>query len=79
VTCEPAAEGAVVTVTDEGRGIAAEDLSKVMSAGFTTKESGHGLGLHSFAVFLSASGGQLKVESAGLGHGATVSAQIHNA
>jgi C4-dicarboxylate-specific signal transduction histidine kinase len=49
-----------------------------MRAGFTTKEGGHGLGLHSFAVFLSASGGLLRVESPGLGKGATVSIDIRN-
>ena len=79
VVCEAAAEGALVTVIDEGRGIAAEDLPKVTRAGFTTKESGHGLGLHSFAVFLSASGGQLNIASDGPGRGATVSTLIHHA
>ena len=79
VACEAAAGGALVTVTDEGRGIAAGDLPKVTRAGFTTKESGHGLGLHSFAVFLSASGGQLNVTSEGPGRGAKVSALIHHA
>jgi len=79
VACTAAGDGAVVTVTDRGKGIAAEDLPKVMSAGFTTKESGHGLGLHSFAVFLSASGGRLKVESEGPGRGSRVTAEIRNA
>lgn len=79
VTCEGARDGALVTVTDEGRGISAGDLAKVTRAGFTTKQGGHGLGLHSFAVFLSASGGRLRVESEGLGKGATVSADIRHA
>ena len=78
VTCQAARDGALVTVSDEGRGISAGDLPKVMRAGFTTKEGGHGLGLHSFAVFLSASGGLLRVESPGLGKGATVSIDIRN-
>jgi len=79
LTCAATPGGAVVTVTDHGKGIAREDLPKVMSAGFTTKESGHGLGLHSFAVFLSASGGRLMVESEGPGRGTRVTVEIRNA
>jgi len=78
VTCERTADGARVAVTDEGCGISAGDLVKVTRAGFTTKQGGHGLGLHSFAVFLSAAGGLLKVESPGQGQGATVTIDIHN-
>ena len=80
VSCEPIEHGAKVVVTDKGHGIAPENLSKVMNAGFTTKnQTGTGLGLHSFAVFLSATGGDLRVESDGIGRGATVVAEIHNA
>jgi|694.fasta_scaffold126626_1 signal transduction histidine kinase len=79
VTCEGAKDGALIVVTDEGRGISTADLAKVTRAGFTTKEGGHGLGLHSFAVFLSATGGQLRVESEGPGKGATVSVDLRNA
>jgi C4-dicarboxylate-specific signal transduction histidine kinase len=50
-----------------------------MTAGFTTKPNGHGLGLHSFAVLLSASNGRLTVESQGTGKGARVKAEIKNA
>jgi len=79
VACEAAKDGALVTVTDQGRGIAAGDLPKVTRAGFTTRKDGHGLGLHSFAIFLSASGGQLSVKSEGLGRGATVVIDVRNA
>jgi signal transduction histidine kinase len=80
VSCEPTENGAKVVVADKGHGIAPENLSKVMNAGFTTKnQTGTGLGLHSFAVFLSATGGDLRVESDGIGRGATVVAEIHNA
>jgi signal transduction histidine kinase len=80
VSCESTANGAKVVVADKGHGIAPENLSKVMNAGFTTKsQTGTGLGLHSFAVFLSAAGGDLRVESDGIGKGATVIAEIHNA
>ena len=80
VSCEPTENGAKVVVADNGHGIAPENLSKVMSAGFTTKsQTGTGLGLHSFAVFLSATGGDLRVESDGIERGTTVVAEIHNA
>ena len=80
VSCESTENGARVVVADKGHGIAPENLSKVMSAGFTTRSrTGTGLGLHSFAVFLSATEGDLRVESDGIGKGATVVAEIHNA
>jgi len=80
VSCEPTENGAKVVVADKGHGIAPENLSKVMSAGFTTKsQTGTGLGLHSFAIFLSATGGDLRVESEGIERGTTVVAEIHNA
>jgi signal transduction histidine kinase len=80
VSCESTENGATVVVADKGHGIAPENLSKVMSAGFTTKsQTGTGLGLHSFAVFLSATGGDLRVESDGMDRGTTVVAEIHNA
>ena len=80
VSCESTENGARVVVADKGHGIAPENLSKVMNAGFTTKsQTGTGLGLHSFAVFLSATGGDLRVESDGIDRGATVAAEIRNA
>jgi signal transduction histidine kinase len=78
VTCEGTADGAVVTVRDEGRGIAPEDLTQITKAGFTTREDGHGLGLHTLAVFLGATGGLLEVDSAGQGCGTMVKVTICN-
>jgi Fe-S cluster biogenesis protein NfuA len=79
LTAREAPDGADILVEDSGRGISPEDLPKVMRAGFTTKPSGHGLGLHSFAVFLSATGGSLRVESAGLDCGTRVIVEVRNA
>ena len=80
VSCEQTENGASVVVADTGHGIAPDNLSQVRKAGFTTKgQSGNGLGLHSFAVFLSATGGDLKVQSDGIGKGAVVTAEIRNA
>ena len=79
ITCRSAPGGATVRIEDDGRGIAPGDLPRVMQPGFTTKADGHGLGLHSFAVFLSASGGKLSVHSAGSGCGTTVEAEVKHA
>ena len=63
-----------VDVTDNGIGI---DVDKVnpkvfFSAGYTTKESGSGLGLHSAANFVIGSGGQIHPMSEGPGKGTTM-------
>ncbi len=60
-----------IATTDNGVGIAPENLTKIFSHGFTTKETGHGFGLHSCANAAREMGGTLTVESDGLGHGAT--------
>lgn len=57
-------------VQDNGVGIAAENLTRIFSHGFTTKESGHGFGLHSGALAAKQLGGELSVMSSGLGSGA---------
>ena len=59
-------------VTDNGIGIAPENLKLIFSAGYTTKESGTGLGLHSSANFVIGSGGQIYPLSEGIGRGTTM-------
>ena len=59
-------------VTDNGIGIAPENLKLIFSAGYTTKESGTGLGLHSSANFVIGSGGQIYPLSEGIGKGTTM-------
>ena len=76
LTCAATESGARLVVSDTGCGIRAEDLPRVMSVGFTTKPEGHGLGLHSFAVFLSSTGGRLQIVSEGTAQGVTVTAEI---
>jgi sensor histidine kinase regulating citrate/malate metabolism len=46
-------------------------MTRIFSHGFTTKKNGHGFGLHSGALAARDLGGALRVDSAGLGHGAT--------
>ena len=59
-------------VTDNGIGIAPENLKLIFTAGYTTKESGTGLGLHSSANFVIGSGGQIYPLSEGIDKGTTM-------
>lgn len=64
-------ETVFIEVTDSGVGIAPENLAKVFAHGFTTKEDGHGFGLHSCANAARALGGAITVSSDGPDSGAT--------
>ena len=59
-------------VSDNGVGIEQKNLELIFSAGYTTKESGMGLGLHSIANFVIGSGGQIHALSEGIGKGTTM-------
>ena len=59
-------------VADNGVGIDAENLGEVFSPGYTTKEGGSGLGLHSVANYVIDSGGGIEALSEGRGLGATI-------
>ena len=59
-------------VTDNGIGIAQKDLKLIFTAGYTTKQSGTGLGLHSSANFVIGSGGKIYPLSEGIGKGTTM-------
>ena len=60
-----------ITVTDNGTGIAVDDLDKIFTRGFTTDKQGHGFGLHNSANNAAMMKGSLTVNSSGLGQGAT--------
>lgn len=53
----------LLEISDNGIGIKKENLDKVFSHGFTTKQKGHGFGLHSSANYMTEMGGSLKVKS----------------
>lgn len=60
-----------LSIADNGIGISKEHMDKIFTQGFTTKESGHGFGLHSSANYMTEMGGNLSVESEGEGLGTT--------
>ena len=57
--------------SDTGAGIPGENLTRIFSHGFTTREHGHGFGLHSAALAAQQMAGCLSAQSDGLGTGAT--------
>ncbi|HEX8441016.1 trifunctional serine/threonine-protein kinase/ATP-binding protein/sensor histidine kinase [Archangium sp.] len=73
-----AAQGhtALIQVVDNGMGIAPEIRERLFSQGFTTREDGHGLGLHSSALAAKLLGGSLALESEGPGKGATATLEL---
>jgi signal transduction histidine kinase len=64
------ANGVRISVIDNGVGIPAENMSRLFNHGFTTRQSGHGFGLHSGALAAQQLGGSLRAESEGPGRGA---------
>ncbi len=60
-----------IEVSDNGIGIAPENLTSIFQHGFTTRADGHGFGLHSSAIATAELGGSLNVKSDGIGMGAT--------
>jgi C4-dicarboxylate-specific signal transduction histidine kinase len=72
VTLSPPAEGRFrIEVRDNGMGIAPEMITRIFQYGFTTREEGHGFGLHSSALAAQEMGGTLTAHSEGPGKGAT--------
>ncbi|MDE0298650.1 MAG: PAS domain S-box protein [Candidatus Poribacteria bacterium] len=61
-----------IEVVDNGIGIERRKFKVIFGAGYTTKESGSGLGLHSIANFVIGSGGKIHPLSDGIGKGATM-------
>jgi PAS domain S-box-containing protein len=66
---------AVVEVSDDGRGINEENLSRIFNPFFTTRPGGTGLGLPAVRRIARAHGGRVEVEST-LGRGSTFSIHL---
>ncbi|ADO72871.1 trifunctional serine/threonine-protein kinase/ATP-binding protein/sensor histidine kinase [Stigmatella aurantiaca] len=65
-----------IQVEDNGMGIAPETRPNLFTHGFTTREDGHGFGLHSSALAAQMLGGHLMLESEGLGKGAVATLEL---
>jgi C4-dicarboxylate-specific signal transduction histidine kinase len=65
-----------LTVSDNGVGIPADNLTRIFAHGFTTRVGGHGFGLHSSANAAKEMKGSLTVHSAGTGQGASFTLEL---
>jgi signal transduction histidine kinase len=63
VSTRPAGSNIEIEVADNGPGIAAENLQKILEPLFTTKSFGVGLGLPAVEKILEQHGGGLRIES----------------
>ncbi|MFL5349131.1 MAG: ATP-binding protein [Hyalangium sp.] len=77
ISIPPIEEGRLrIQVTDNGMGIAPENLPRMFSQGFTTKKEGHGFGLHISALAAMEMKGRLTCSSPGVGQGATFTLEL---
>ncbi|MEO6848106.1 MAG: ATP-binding protein [Chthoniobacterales bacterium] len=65
-----------ISVVDTGVGISQENLSKIFTHGFTTRESGHGFGLHGALMAAKEMSGSLTAFSEGVNKGATFTLEL---
>jgi C4-dicarboxylate-specific signal transduction histidine kinase len=77
ITLERTTSGSVrIALHDNGMGIAPEMFTRIFQYGFTTRDEGHGFGLHSSALAAQELEGSLSVHSEGPGRGATFTLEI---
>ena len=69
----------MIDVVDNGVGIEPECRGLIFAPSYTTKQDGRGLGLHSVANYLEASGGRIEAFSDGAGKGTTMRAMLAQA
>jgi PAS domain S-box-containing protein len=65
-----------VAIIDNGVGIPLENLTRIFAHGFTTRQDGHGFGLHSGALVAKELGGALLAHSDGPGSGAIFTLEL---
>lgn len=66
-----------ILVEDSGSGIERSDMDRIFSMGYTTKKEGHGFGLHTSASLATEMGGTLRVDSNGIGKGASFTLRVN--
>jgi C4-dicarboxylate-specific signal transduction histidine kinase len=70
IGCAAVTGGLRLEIGDNGTGIAEPHMEKMFTHGFTTREHGHGFGLHTSALAAREMGGSLTCSSGGPGRGA---------
>jgi signal transduction histidine kinase len=65
-----------IRVCDNGIGIPKENFTRIFEHGFTTRETGHGFGLHSTALSVNELNGSITVQSDGPGEGAVFTVEL---
>lgn len=69
---DPAEQSVTIRISDNGDGIAADDLANIFQRGYSTREhKAGGIGMHWSANAMRAMGGSIRLESPGKGQGAT--------
>jgi PAS domain S-box-containing protein len=66
----------MIRIEDNGRGIARENLARLFTHGFTTRQDGHGFGLHSCVLAAKEMQGTLTAHSNGPDQGATFTLEL---
>ena len=69
-------QSVVLEVRDNGMGMNSTILQQIFVFGFTTKQDGHGFGLHNAANLTTEMNGTLVAESLGEGHGTIFRLQL---
>jgi signal transduction histidine kinase len=69
-------ERLVFQVIDNGAGIEPANLTRIFSHGFTTREDGHGFGLHGSANMALEMNGSLNAASDGVGRGSCFTLEV---
>jgi len=65
-----------IEVSDKGVGIPPENLTRIFEHGFTTRDNGHGFGLHSTALSANELNGSIAAHSDGPGKGAAFTVEL---
>ncbi|MBD3181861.1 PAS domain S-box protein [Candidatus Poribacteria bacterium] len=76
ILCYTESDFLVIEVYDNGIGITKDRIDLIFRSGYTTKDSGSGLGLHSISKFMKSIGGKISAFSDGIGKGAKMRVEL---